>query len=150
MEAREAGRQELLAQAEPLVPLEALVQLDLRARQVAMEALVQLDLRARQVAMEALGLLGLQARLVLLDPQVQEEAREALGLLGLLEQLDPLVPLVPQELQAQVEDQQEPLGLLAPLALLPLLEQTGKFNTTMAALQWAELQDFTITTLQIE
>ena len=97
--------------------------------------------------MEALAQLVLQARLALLDPQVQEEAREALGLLVLLEQLDPLVP---QELQAQAEDQLGPLGLLDPLELLLLLEQMDKFNITMAALQWAEAQNFTITTLQIE
>ena len=119
----------LLDQAEPLVLLEALVQLDLLVRQVAMVALeplgllVQLDLRARQVARAAQERLGLLVRLDLL------ERKELLG---------------------QAEDRQEPLGLLAPLVLLLRLGQMAKYNTIMAALQWVELQDFTITTLQIE
>ena len=130
-----------------LEPLALLARLDLLARQAAQVARGQLGLRARQVAMEALAQLGLQTRLVLLDPQVQEEAREVQGPLAHLAQLDPLVP---QELQAQAEGRQEPLGLLAPLVLLLRLEQTVKCNTTMAALQWVELQSFTTTTLQIE
>ena len=146
----------LLVRLGLLAPLEAqeeLVQLGLRARQAAQAAqeqlalLVRLDLLVRQVAMEALVQLVLQARLALLDPQVQEEAREAQGPLVHLAQLDPLVP---QGLQAQAEGRQEPLGLLAPLVLLLRLEQMAKYNTTTVALQWVELQDFTITTLQIE
>ena len=120
--------------------LALLAQLDLRVRRV-MQA--QLALRARQAAQAAQEQLALLVRLALL---VQEEAREAQGPLVHLAQLDPLVP---QGLQAQAEGRQEPLGLLAPLVLLLRLEQMAKCNTTMAALQWAEPQNFTTMTVQI-
>ena len=96
------------------------------------------------------ALLAPLERLDLRARQEAREAREALERLDLLAALDPLDLLEPKEAQDQVEDQQEPLGLLAPLVLLLRLEQMAKCNTTMAALQWAEPQNFTTMTVQIE
>ena len=131
----QAGRQDRVG---PQVAMEAQELLD----QVVLLVLVE-----QQVAMEALAQLVLQARLALLGLLAQEEAQEAQEPLVHLAQLDPLVP---QGLQAQAEGQLGPQGLLAPQALLLRLEQMAKCNTIMAALQWVEHQDFTITTLQIE
>ena len=120
---------------ELLVPLARLV---LRARRVAQVAQVARELLAPLAQLVPLARLVLRARRV---------AQAAQGPLDLLVQLDPLER---KELLGQAEGRQEPLGLLAPLVLLLRLEQMAKYNITTAALQWAELQSFTITTLQIE
>ena len=64
-----------------------------------------------------------------------------LARLDLLERKEPL---------GQAEARQEPLGRLAPLALLLRLGQMAKYNITMAALRWVEPQGFTTMIAQIE
>ena len=78
--------------------------------------------------------------------KVVTEQLDLLERLGLLVGLDLLER---KELLGQAEGRQESLGLLAPLVLLLRLEQMAKCNTTMAALQWAEPQNFTTMTVQI-
>ena len=78
--------------------------------------------------------------------QVARVVQAAQGPLDLLVQLDLLER---KELLGQAEGRQEPLGLLAPLVLLLRLGQMAKYNITMAALRWAEPQDFTTMTVQI-
>jgi hypothetical protein len=121
-----------VAQREALVLLVLLVQLD-RAAQLAqreqreaMALLVQLALRAQE---EVLALL------VQLDRVAQLAQREVLALLARLD---------------RAADQQGPLGQQAQRELLRQRALTDKFNTTMAALQWVALRDFTTTTLQIK
>ena len=65
---------------------------------------------------------ALLAPLERLDLRARQEAREAQEPLGLLAALDPLGLLEPREAQDQAEDRQEPQGLLAPLVLLLRLE----------------------------
>jgi hypothetical protein len=112
-----------------------------------MEALALTELLGLRAQVESLvrlvrlGLLVIQEALVLRAQVVALVALEAKGLQG---QLDPLGP------QDQAVAQQEPLALLALLEPLLLLEQMAKCNTTMAALQWAELLNFTTMIAQIE
>jgi hypothetical protein len=126
---------------EVLALLVLLAQLDravCRARREALALLVllaQLDRVVRRVLREVLALLVLLAQL---DRAVCRARREALALLVLLAQLD------------RAADQQEPLDQQAQRELLRQRALTDKFNTTMAALQWVALRDFTTTTLQIK
>jgi hypothetical protein len=97
--------------------------------------LAQLDRAVCRARREALALLVLLAQL---DRVVRRVLREVLALLVLLAQLD------------RAADQQEPLDQQAQRELLRQRALTDKFNTTMAALQWVALRDFTTTTLQIK
>ena len=124
-----AARLAQRAQEEVLAQLALLAQLDravCRARWEAMALLAQLALRAQE---EVLALL------VQLDRVAQLAQREVLALLARLD---------------RAADQQGPLGQQAQRELLRQRALTDKFNTTMAAPQWAALRDFTTTTPQIK
>lgn len=127
--------------------LALLALLVLRAQEEALALLVQLDRAARLAQRVRREVLALRELLAL---RVQEEV------LALLVQLDRVAQLAQREVLAllarldRAADQQGPLGQQAQRELLRQRALTDKFNTTMAAPQWAALRDFTTTTPQIK